>query len=102
MEIRLRRLLPLTVTLTLVLILITLPTRFSLAGVPDPARSSVSPGDALHGLVVSPGLPQPIPASIEEIVLRWSDGRPFQRADVIVDLGARNPGCPGATFHGVS
>lgn len=73
------------------------------ADVPDPSFSTVIPADALNGMVLCPAAPDPVIASVVTIYVASScDGVPIAGATVVVEFGAGNPLCPGATVSGVT
>lgn len=68
----------------------------------DPNCSEVHPSDELVGLVVSPSIDHPSPASILHIVLRNQTCTLAPGINVVVHLTASSPTCPGATLSGVT
>ena len=77
-----------------------LPT-VAFADYPD-YQTTVSPSDALLGVICSPALPTPLTESINTITVKQVSGGPVQNALVVVLLTARNPACPGAVLTGTT
>ena len=72
------------------------------ANVPDPQLCLVQPSDALNGLVFSPLLPSPSPASVNTITVRNSANGPINNASVVVQVGANTVLCGATILTGVT
>lgn len=70
--------------------------------VPDPSCVSVTPADALNGLVVGPNQPVPLAASHLVIEVKNSQCEGMANSHVSVLLSSRNPTCPGSVLTGVT
>ncbi|MEZ4653108.1 MAG: hypothetical protein R3E12_05745 [Candidatus Eisenbacteria bacterium] len=81
---------------------IALCSTIAAAEVPDEANCTVSPADALNGLVFSPLNPTPAPASINTITVRNSANVPINNATVVVSVGANTTLCGATVLTGVT
>jgi hypothetical protein len=70
------------------LVVLALCSSVAMATVPDPTKCTVSPGDALNGLVVAPDSPSPITATVETITVRNSANNPIPNANVVIEYPA--------------
>jgi hypothetical protein len=67
------------------------------------ATVTVSPADALNGVVLVPGRPSPRPATLETVTVLTPGGAPVVGATVDLILGgAGTYACPGAVLTGVT
>jgi len=69
------------------------------ATVPDPPKCTVSPCDALNGVVLAPDLPAPIPASIVTLTIRNSSNNPIPNAAVNVSFGSGLCFCQSMVYN---
>jgi hypothetical protein len=74
----------------------------SMAAIPDPANCSVTPGDALNGLVVAPLDPAPLPATINTINVRNNVNAPIPDAVVTVEFSGAVTTCAATVLAGVT
>jgi hypothetical protein len=72
------------------------------ADVPDEANCTMQPADALSGLVFSPLLPTPAPASINTITVRNSSNNPINNSTVVVTVGGSTTVCGATVLTGVT
>lgn len=72
------------------------------ASVPDPESCSVAPSDALLGMVFSPIVPTPSPASINTISVRNSANGPMNNCVVVVQAGPSIGVCGSTVLTGVT
>ncbi|MFN8547588.1 MAG: hypothetical protein U0527_06355 [Candidatus Eisenbacteria bacterium] len=81
----------------------TLCVSLARAGIPDPSCPEVHPADELNGVVVSPSVDHPLPASILHILIKdvWTC-LPVANLPVVVLLTSNNPICPSAVLDGVT
>lgn len=86
----------------LALIGLALSSSVVLADVPDPAQCSVTPSDALNGVIVCPNIPSALTESINTITVKNSSGAPIANASTVVLLTASNPACPAALLTGTT
>lgn len=70
--------------------------------VPDPNQCTVIPADGLGGMLLGPASPDPVPASVNEITVRYSGSGPVAGAAVVVLLSSSNPACAGAILNGIT
>lgn len=70
------------------------------AEVPDPLNSSVDPCDDLEGMLVSPRLPAPAPASVITVTVRNSSNAPINNSAVVVELGPSIELCGSTVLTG--
>jgi len=68
--------------LLLSLLALALCSSVVMATVPDPPKCTVTPCDALNGVVLAPDQPSPIPASIVTLTIRNSSNNPIPNAAV--------------------
>jgi hypothetical protein len=76
---------------------LALTASMAAAEVPDQANCTVAPSDALAGMVFSPRLPTPAPASVNTITVRNSANAPINNSAVVVDVSASNTVLCGST-----
>jgi len=81
---------------------LALCSTIAMADVPDPGQCSVSPSDALGGVVCCPNIPSALTESINTITVRNSGGTPISGASTVVLLTASNPACPAAVLTGTT
>jgi len=81
---------------------LALCSTIAMADVPDPAQCSVSPSDALGGVICCPNIPSALTESINTITVKNQPGNPIANASVIVLLTASNPSCPAAVLTGTT
>jgi hypothetical protein len=74
----------------------------AVAEVPDEGNCTVQPADALNGLVFSPLLPTPSPASVNTITVRNGANAPINNATVVVQVGANTTVCGATVLTGVT
>jgi hypothetical protein len=72
------------------------------ANVPDATLCVVQPSDALNGMVFSPLLPAPSPASVNTITVRNSANSPINNSVVVVEVGANTVLCGATVLTGVT
>lgn len=82
------------------LFVLALCSSVAMATVPDPTKCIVQPADDLHGLVLAPDSPAPIPASIYTVTVRNTDNNPIPNAAVEFLLGTGNRICTTAVHTG--
>jgi len=68
------------------LFVLALCSSVAFATVPDPSKCSVTPADALLGVVLCPDSPAPINATIYTITVKNSAGNPIQNASVAIEF----------------
>jgi len=81
---------------------LALCSTIAMADVPDPGQCSVTPSDALSGVICCPNLPSALLESINTITVKNSSGNPINGASVVVILTASNPSCPAAVLTGTT
>jgi len=72
------------------------------AEVPEQGNCTVAPSDNLGGLVFSPLVPAPAPASVNTITVRNSANAPINNASVVVEVGANTVLCGATVLTGVT
>lgn len=70
------------------LIALALCSSVALATVPDPPKCTVSPSDALGGVVLCPDQPSAIPSSIINMTIRNSSNNPIANAAVNISFAS--------------
>jgi len=68
------------------LFVLALCSSVAFATVPDPSKCSVTPADALNGVVTCPDSPAPITATIYTITVKNSAGNPIPNASVAIEF----------------
>jgi hypothetical protein len=81
---------------------LALASTVATADVPDPSFCSVSPADALNGLVLAPNLPGYITASVNVVTVHNNVDAPIANAAVVVTLGASNVLCGSTVLTGTT
>jgi hypothetical protein len=81
------------------LVVLALCSSVALATVPDPPKCSVSPWDALAGVVLGPDTPAPIPASIGALVIRNGSNQPINNAAVNITFLSGLCYCTSMNFN---
>lgn len=81
---------------------LALCSTIAMADVPDPSQCSVSPSDALLGVVCCPNIPSALTESINTITVKNASGTPIAGASTVVLLTASNPSCPAAVLTGTT
>lgn len=85
------------------LAILTAITLFSsIASAQNPINCTVMPADAMQGLVFSPFLPTPAPASINTITVRNSVNAPMSNVVVSVMVGAPISVCGASILSGLT
>lgn len=84
------------------LFVLALCSSVAFATVPDPANCSVSPGDALNGLVIAPNSPAPIPATVYTVTVRNANNDPIPNASVVFEFGVDIVICTTAQHSGTA
>ncbi|MEZ4649858.1 MAG: hypothetical protein R3E97_13935 [Candidatus Eisenbacteria bacterium] len=69
--------------------------------IPMWSECTISPCDELQGLVLSPNVPSPIPASVVESVIRNEDGIEMENVTVVFDLSTNDP-CRDVLIQGLT
>ena len=70
--------------------------------IPDPSACTVTPCDQMVGVVVSPNVPNPIPATEVEVVVRNQTGSPIADAAVVFQNLDNDLVCPSAVLSGTT
>lgn len=70
----------------------------AMADVPDQSKCSVTPADALNGMIVCPRIPSALSASVLTITVKNASNNPINNAAVVVILTAANPTCSNAVL----
>jgi hypothetical protein len=81
---------------------LALTASMAAAEVPDQANCTVNPSDALGGLVFSPRLPSPAPASVNTITVRNSANAPINNSAVVVQVTGSTVLCGSTVLTGVT
>lgn len=81
---------------------LALTASMAAAEVPDQANCTVSPSDDLGGMVFSPRLPAPSPASVNTITVRNSANAPINNSTVVVEVGPNTVLCGSTVLTGVT
>lgn len=84
------------------LVVLALASTAAVANVPCPEFCTVSPADALNGLVLAPNSPSPIPASVYTVTVRNCDQNPIAGAAVVFEFGAGIDICTTAVHSGTT
>jgi hypothetical protein len=84
------------------LVVLALCSTTAFAEVPDEDNCTVLPADALNGLVFSPLLPTPSPASVNTITVRNGSNNPINNATVVVQVGVNTTVCGATVLTGVT
>ncbi len=84
------------------LFVLALCSSVAFATVPDPTKCSVTPADALNGLVLAPDSPAPIPASVYTVTVRNADNNPIPNAAVEFLFGTGIRICTTAQHTGTT
>ncbi|MCA9754996.1 MAG: hypothetical protein KDA27_04270, partial [Candidatus Eisenbacteria bacterium] len=74
----------------------------SMANIPDPANCSVTPADALDGLVVAPLSPSALAATINTINVRNEANNPIAGANVTVEFSGAINLCSATVTSGTT
>lgn len=69
---------------------------------PDQMNVTVSPSDALGGLVFSPLSPAPAPVSVNTVTVRNNSNAPISNASVVVEVGPNTELCSATVLSGVT
>jgi len=77
---------------------LALSSAVAMADVPDPNQCSVTPSDALNGVICCPNIPSALTESINTITVKNQNGNAIANASVVVLLTASNPTCPAAVL----
>lgn len=88
--------------LVIALGLVALCASASMATIPDPANCSVTPADALGGIVVAPLDPFPLPATINTINVRNSANAPIANASVTIEFSSDINLCAATVLAGTT
>lgn len=84
------------------LVLLALCSVTAMADVPDGTKCNVDPSDGLHGVILCPAAPSPIPESVNTITIRNGSNQIIPNATVVFTFGAAVNVCPSAIHTAVT